>query len=173
MSPMRTETGVTITFSVNGMEVRVLARPTQRLIDLLRDPQLRLTGTKEGCGEGECGACTVLVDGRAINSCLYPALEVEGRRVTTIEGLLGPHNRLHPIQQAFVDKGGIQCGFCTPGMIMAAKALLDENPDPSEEEIRTALVGNLCRCTGYQQIVESVREAAAMLRADDEQGGAP
>jgi carbon-monoxide dehydrogenase small subunit len=172
MSSTRTKTGIAITFALNEMEVQVLARPTQRLIDLLRDPQLRLTGTKEGCGEGECGACTVLVDGRAINSCLYPALEVEGKRVTTVEGLLGPRNQLHPIQQAFVDKGGIQCGFCTPGMIMAVKALLDENSDPDEEEIRTALVGNLCRCTGYQQIVESVREAAAVLRAEAERGGA-
>ena len=126
---------------------------------MLRDP-LEHKGTKEGCGEGECGACTVIVDGRAVNSCLYPAFEIEGKNVTTIEGLLGSGNRLSVIQQAFVEKGGIQCGFCTPGMILSAKALLDTNPDPGEEEIRNALVGNLCRCTGYVQIIESVKEAA-------------
>ena len=152
-----------ITLSVNGMQVRTEVHPGARLIDLLRE-SLRLTGTKEGCGEGECGACTVLVDGRTVNACLYPALEAEGRQVTTIEGLAGPDGDLSPIQHAFVEHGGIQCGFCTPGMILAAKALLDANPDPTEHEIREGLVGNLCRCTGYAQIVDSVREAAAALR---------
>jgi carbon-monoxide dehydrogenase small subunit len=134
-----------------------------RLIDVLRRG-LHLTGTKEGCGEGECGSCTILVDGKAVNSCLYPALEIEGKQVTTIEGLYGPNHRLSPIQQAFVDCGAIQCGFCTPGMILSTKALLDSNQDPSEEEIRVALQGNLCRCTGYVQIVEAVKKAAIYLR---------
>lgn len=153
--------------SVNGMELRLEVRPGIRLIDLLR-VELGLTGTKEGCGEGECGACTVLVDGRPVNACLYPALEAEGRRITTIEGLAEPDGALSPIQQAFVDHGGIQCGFCTPGMILAAKALLDDNPDPTDREIREALVGNLCRCTGYAQIVKSVSHAASALRPSRE-----
>jgi carbon-monoxide dehydrogenase small subunit len=123
-----------------------------------------MTGTKPGCGEGECGACTVIVDGRVVNACLYPAPEVEGREVTTIEGLLGEDHRLSPLQQALVDHGAIQCGFCTPGMILSAKVLLDENPDPTDDEIRRALVGNLCRCTGYVQIVEAVKAAAARGR---------
>ncbi|OGF58800.1 MAG: (2Fe-2S)-binding protein [Candidatus Fischerbacteria bacterium RBG_13_37_8] len=152
-----------ISFIVNGNEVIVTVEAHKRLIDILRGP-LRLTGTKEGCGEGECGACTVIVDGRAVNSCLYPAMEVEGKNVLTIEGLQGDDNQLSVIQQAFVEKGGIQCGFCTPGMIMSAKALLDANANPTEEEIRDALVGNLCRCTGYVQIIESVKFAAQKLR---------
>ena len=129
------------------------------LLYVLRDI-FQLTGTKEGCGEGECGACTALVDGISVNSCLYPAFEVEGRSVTTIEGLLGEGNRLHPIQEAFVENGGVQCGFCTPGMIMSAKALLDENPRPGDDEIRRGISGNLCRCTGYVQIIDSIRKAA-------------
>ena len=153
--------------TVTGMAVRVEVAPGARLIDLLRDT-LNLTGTKEGCGEGECGACTVLVDGRAVNACLFPALEAGGRGVTTIEGLAGPGGELSAVQQAFVDRGGIQCGFCSPGMILAATALLRENPDPTDTDIREALVGNLCRCTGYVQIVESVRHAAAALRAGKE-----
>jgi len=151
-----------ISFQVNGAEVTVLASAHERLIDVLRGP-LGLTGTKEGCGAGECGACTVIVDGRAVNSCLYPAYEVGGRRVLTIEGL-GAGNELGPIQKAFVDAGAIQCGFCTPGMIMSTKALLDAAPDPSDEEIRGALVGNLCRCTGYVQIVDAVNRAARALK---------
>ncbi|MFH1132767.1 MAG: FAD binding domain-containing protein [Pseudomonadota bacterium] len=152
-----------IEFVLNGSEIIVAVESNQRLLDVLRD-SLGLNGTKEGCGEGECGACTVIVDGKAVNSCLYPALEVEGKEVLTIEGLLGPHNKLSTIQRAFVEHGGIQCGFCSPGMIMATKALLDENPSPSDQEIRRALVGNLCRCTGYVQIVESVKMAAANMR---------
>ena len=156
---MKTE----IAFILNGSEVTVTVDGHHRLIDVLRK-QLDQTGTKEGCGEGECGACTVIIDGRAVNSCLYPALEVEGKSVTTIEGLRRPKNELSILQQAFVEHGAIQCGFCTPGMIMSAKALLDSNPDPSEEDIRDALLGNLCRCTGYVQIVEAVKEAAAQLK---------
>jgi carbon-monoxide dehydrogenase small subunit len=152
-----------ISFMLNGSKVIVPIDGHQCLLDILRG-RLGLTGTKEGCREGECGACTVIVDGRAVNSCLYPAYEVEGKKVTTIEGLLGPRNELSVIQQAFVDNGAVQCGFCTPGMIMSTKALLDSNPDPSEEEIRDALLGNLCRCTGYVQIVDAVKQAAAKLK---------
>lgn len=153
---MKTE----LTFLLNGSEVSVAAEPGQRLLDLLRGP-LGQTGTKEGCGEGECGACTVIVDGRAINACLFPALEVEGRSVVTIEGLMGPDHELSVLQKAFVEHGAIQCGFCSPGMILSAKALLDRNPDPTEDQIRRSLVGNLCRCTGYHQIVQAIQAAAA------------
>jgi carbon-monoxide dehydrogenase small subunit len=152
-----------ISFILNGSQVRVAVEGHHRLIDVLRGP-LGQTGTKEGCGEGECGACTVIIDGRAVNSCLYPALEAEGKKVTTIEGLRGPKNELSVIQKAFVEAGAVQCGFCTPGMIMSAKALLDSNPKPSEEDIRDALRGNLCRCTGYVQIIEAVKKAAAELK---------
>jgi len=152
-----------INFVLNGFEVAAAVEAHQRLIDVLRGP-LGHTGTKEGCGEGECGACTVIVDGRAVNSCLYPALEAEGKNIITIEGLRSSDNQLSVIQRAFVEHGGIQCGFCTPGMIMSAKALLDSNPDPTETEIRDALVGNLCRCTGYVQIIESIKAAAEELR---------
>jgi carbon-monoxide dehydrogenase small subunit len=153
----------TISFVLNGSAVKVKVEDHWRLIDCLR-VSLNLTGTKEGCGEGECGACTVLIDGKAINSCLYPALEAEGKNIVTIEGLRGSENRLSPIQQAFVDSGAIQCGFCTPGMILAVKALLDSNADPSHIEIRDALQGNLCRCTGYVQILEAVKKAAINMR---------
>lgn len=152
-----------VSFILNGLNVTVTVEGHSRLIDVLRG-LLGHTGTKEGCGKGECGACTVIVDGRAVNACLYPALEVEGKSVTTIEGLRGPGNELSSIQQAFVDHGAIQCGFCTPGMIMSTKALLDSNPDPTEEEIRSALLGNLCRCTGYVQIVEAVKQAVMQLK---------
>ncbi len=152
-----------ISFVLNGSQVTAAVEGSTRLLDLLR-VSLGQTGTKEGCGEGECGACTVIVDGLAVNSCLYPALEVEGKSVTTIEGLRTLDNELSIIQQAFVDCGGIQCGFCTPGMILSAKALLDANPDPTDEEIREALLGNLCRCTGYVQIVDAVKTAARELR---------
>ncbi len=152
-----------VSFILNGSPVFVHVDSHKCLLDILRD-SLHLTGTKEGCGEGECGACTVLVDGLAINSCLYPAFEVEGKRVATIEGLRGTKNELSPIQESFVEQGAIQCGFCTPGMILSAKALLDSIPDPSEEEIREALSGNLCRCTGYVQIIEAVKKAAERLK---------
>ncbi len=155
-----------ITFILNGSEARVSIEPHQRLIDVLRGP-LGLTGSKEGCGEGECGACTVIVDGKAINSCLYPAMEIEGKNVTTIEGLRNEDNSLSVIQQAFVDQGGIQCGFCTPGMIMSTKALLDADSSPGPAEIREALSGNLCRCTGYVQIIQSVQQAARLIHEGD------
>lgn len=153
-----------ISFVLNGAEVVVPVRPHERLLDLLRTT-LHMTGTKPGCGEGECGACTVLVNGRLVNACLYPAPEIEGRAVVTIEGLLGEESRLTPLQQSFAERGAIQCGFCTPGMVLAAKALLDANPDPTDEEIREALVGNLCRCTGYIQIVDAIRDAAERMRS--------
>lgn len=149
----------TIRFTLNGCEVSAEVESNKMLLDLLRD-YFQLTGAKDGCGKGECGACTVLVDGLSILSCLYPAFEVEGKSVTTIEGLVGEGNELHPIQKAFVEHGGIQCGFCTPGMIMSAKALLDENPDPTDQEIKKGISGNLCRCTGYVQIITSIKEAA-------------
>ena len=154
-----------ITFRLNGVLVSAQADPEERLLDVLRD-RLNQTGTKEGCGEGECGACTVIVDDRAVNSCLYPAMEVAGRDVTTIEGIVKRGMNLAAVQQAFVDEGGAQCGFCTPGMIVTAVALLKENSSPTEEEIRDALAGNLCRCTGYVQIVESVVRAAEQQRAE-------
>ncbi len=157
----------TIGFSVNGNSVEVEVRPHWPLLRVLRD-ELELTGAKPGCGEGECGACTVLVDGIAVNSCIYPVLEVEGREVATIEGLADKDNRLHPIQQAFLDKAGVQCGFCTPGMIMSVKALLEENLNPTEDQIRHAVAGNMCRCTGYVQIIESVRHAAGLMSQSKE-----
>lgn len=150
-------------FILNGFEVEAEIETHKMLLDLLRD-KFELTGTKEGCGQGECGACTVLVDGLAVNACLFPAMEVEGRSVTTIEGLIGEGGRLHPIQEAFVEAGAVQCGFCMPGMVMSAKALLDENPDPTEEEIRRGISGNLCRCTGYVQIVDAIKIAAQKMR---------
>ena len=154
-----------ITFSLNGILVSAQADPEDRLLDVLRD-RLNQTGTKEGCGEGECGACTVIVDDRAVNSCLYPAMEVAGREVITIEGIMEKGTKLSAVQKAFVDHGGAQCGFCTPGMIVTAVALLKENSSPTEEEIRDALTGNLCRCTGYVQIVESIVRAAEHRRAE-------
>lgn len=153
----------TLSLVLNGVEVSAVVDSHMRLIDLLRGP-LGHTGTKEGCGQGECGACTVIVDRRPVNACLFPAFEAEGKEVTTIEGL--SHGiELGVIQRAFVEHGGIQCGFCSPGMIMSAAALLDSNPNPTDDEIRAALVGNLCRCTGYVQIVESIRAAAQELRS--------
>lgn len=128
-----------------------------RLLDVLRE-ELRLTGTKEGCGEGECGACTVMVDGRIVNSCLVPVAQVNGSEITTIEGVAS-EDQLHAVQQAFIEHGGAQCGICTPGMVLAAVDLLERNPQPTETDIRTALAGNLCRCTGYMKIFESVAKA--------------
>jgi carbon-monoxide dehydrogenase small subunit len=145
-----------VKFSLNGNQIRMMTEDHWTLLHLLRE-ELGLTGTKEGCGSGECGACTVIVDGMAINSCLYFAVEVDGTEVLTIEGLAAADGTLHPLQKSFVENGGIQCGFCSPGMIMSSKALLDENPHPTEADIKHALAGNLCRCTGYTPIFESVQ----------------
>jgi carbon-monoxide dehydrogenase small subunit len=149
---------VTIRFALNGSAVTVDVPPASRLLDVLRGP-LGLTGTKEGCGEGECGSCTVLLDGVPVNACLVLAGQVEGRTVTTVEGLGTPES-LSPLQEAFVKEGGAQCGICTPGFLVSAEALLASIPLPGETDIREALAGNLCRCTGYQRIVEAVRSAA-------------
>jgi carbon-monoxide dehydrogenase small subunit len=151
-----------LAFVLNGSPVSVNVDGRHLLLDVLRE-RLGLPGTKEGCGKGECGACTVLVDGKPVNSCLFPALEAEGTRVTTIEGL-SKGKELSAVQQAFVNKGGIQCGFCSPGMILSVEALLDRNSDPTDTEIRAALVGNLCRCTGYVQIVEAVHTAVELRK---------
>ena len=147
-----------IRLSVNGHTHELEVKPWATLLDTIRE-DLGLTGTKEGCGQGECGACTVLMDGRPVNACLILAVEAKGKEIITIEGL-AQGGDLHPVQQAFVDMGGMQCGFCTPGMVLSAKALLDEKPNPSDEEIRKGLEGNFCRCTGYTKIIESVRAAA-------------
>jgi carbon-monoxide dehydrogenase small subunit len=151
-----------ITIEVNGETHQLLVKPSATLLDIIRE-DLSLTGAKEGCGEGECGACTVLMDGLAVNACLILAAEANGKHITTIEGL-SDGGALHPIQQAFVDIGGLQCGFCTPGMILSTKALLDKNQDPTDQEIRKGLEGNFCRCTGYIKIIESVKVAAQKMR---------
>jgi aerobic carbon-monoxide dehydrogenase small subunit len=144
-----------VRINVNGVEHSIDAPPMSRLLDVLRE-DLRLTGVKEGCGEGECGACSVLIDGELTNSCLVPVLQVDGASITTIEGI-AIDGKLNAVQQAFLDHGGAQCGICTPGMILAAMALLQEHPDPTLEEIKEGLAGNLCRCTGYMRIFEAVR----------------
>lgn len=151
-----------IDFCVNGERVRVDVEDHWTLLRTLREG-LALTGTKEGCGSGECGACTVIVDGRPVNSCIVLALEVEGKEVRTIEGEASGEE-LSPLQQAFIDQGAIQCGFCTPGMMMSARALLMRNPDPTEEDIIEAICGNLCRCTGYKSIVSAILEGARRER---------
>ena len=148
-----------VSFTLNGELVSVEIETHLTLLQLLRD-KLELTGTKEGCGMGECGACTVILNGKTVNSCIFPAIEVDGKNVMTIEGLTDAQGNLHPIQKAFVEYGAIQCGFCTPGMVLSAKALLDENPKPTEEEIRSGIAGNLCRCTGYLQIVQAIKTAS-------------
>ncbi|WP_374569843.1 (2Fe-2S)-binding protein [Phenylobacterium sp.] len=155
-------TKIHVSTSVNGDPVEFLAEPGQTLLDILRD-ELHLTGSKEGCGSGDCGACSVTVDERLVCSCLVLAPEVEGRRVTTIEGM-AQGGRLHPLQQKFLEHAALQCGFCTPGLLVASKALLDANPDPTETEVRYWLAGNLCRCTGYDKVVRAVMDAAAELR---------
>jgi carbon-monoxide dehydrogenase small subunit len=144
---------------VNGEPVKAKVQPAERLVDLLRN-RLDLKGTKIGCEEGDCGACTVLVDGVAVNSCLYPAVEAAGRTVTTIEGLQGTNGEMHPAVKAFVEQGAVQCGFCTPGMVLRAYAFVCENPNPTEEQIRRSVEGNICRCTGYVKIVDAVRRLA-------------
>jgi len=150
-----------IEFQVNQVSYRITVRPSATLLDVLRQ-DLGLKGTKRGCDQGHCGACTVILDGKAVHACLLLAVEAHGKKITTIEGL-STGDRLHPLQEAFVDEGAIQCGFCTPGMILSAKALLDEVQEPSEEEIREALSGNLCRCTGYVKIVKAVQRAAQAM----------
>jgi carbon-monoxide dehydrogenase small subunit len=159
---------VTIRCVVNGQPRVVEGPPMARLLDVLRE-ELRLTGTKEGCGEGECGACSVLIDGELANSCLVPVMQADGARITTIEGVqtvAGINVDAARIQQAFIDEGGAQCGICTPGMILAAISLLDRHPDPTIDQIREGLAGNLCRCTGYMRIFEAVRQAANVVSAD-------
>jgi len=151
-------------FTLNGEQVNVEVDSTWTLLYLLRE-KLELTGTKLGCGYGECGACTVIMEGQAVNACLVPVLEAEGMNVTTIEGLAELGGQLHPLQKAFVDHGAVQCGFCTPGMIMSAKALLDEKPKPTEEEIKESIAGNLCRCTGYVKIIEAVKAASTASKS--------
>ena len=154
---MMSETHVTVSFTLNGEAVRVETHPMARLLDVLR-LELHLTGTKEGCGEGECGACAVLVDGELVNSCLTPVLQVEGASRTTIEGV-AVGERLHAVQEAFIAHGGAQCGICTPGMILAAVSLQRRFPEATDDEIKAGLAGNLCRCTGYMKILEAVRQA--------------
>lgn len=151
-----------IKVTVNGILYELSVQPWETLLDVIRE-HLGLTGTKEGCGLGECGACTIIMDGKTVNSCLVLAVEADDRVITTIEGLANG-DELHPIQEAFVKCGGLQCGFCTPGMIMSTKALLEEKPNPSEEEIRKGIAGNFCRCTGYTKIIESVKVAAKNMR---------
>jgi len=151
-----------VTTRINGDSVEYLCEPEETLLDVVRD-RLGLTGTKEGCGTGDCGACSVLLDGRHVCSCLVLGAEAEGRDVRTIEGL-AEGERLHPLQRKFLEHAALQCGICTPGILMAAKALLDRNPDPSETEIRYWLAGNLCRCTGYDKIVRAVLDAAGEMR---------
>src|SRR5512145_676334 len=157
----------TIHITLNGKPFAREVANHRLMLDLLRD-DIGATGTKEGCGTGDCGACTVLLNGKPVNSCLVLSGELDGAEIVTIEGLkLGPE--LHPIQEAFVQDGGAQCGYCTPGMLMMSKALLDENQNPTEEDIRYALSGNLCRCTGYAKIIQAVQDAAAILRSKHDQ----
>ena len=154
-----------IRLKVNGAWREAETRPDRLLLDMLRE-ELGLTGTKKGCAEGACGACTVIMNGRPVLSCLIPALKANGTEIITIEGL-AEEGRLHPLQQAFLEEGAVQCGYCTPGMLLSAKALLDENPEPSIEDVKRAISGNLCRCTGYTKIVRAVRAAAEAMRGRD------
>jgi aerobic carbon-monoxide dehydrogenase small subunit len=158
-----------LTLTVNGNEIDVAVMPNTTLLEVLRD-DLGFTGVKEGCSEGVCGACTILLDGAPIRSCLTLALEAEGASITTIEGLASG-GELHPVQQAFIDHGAVQCGFCTPGMILSSKALLDRRPNATDEEIKTALAGNFCRCTGYKKILEAVRSVEIEGKPQAEEKG--
>jgi carbon-monoxide dehydrogenase small subunit len=151
-----------VTATINGEPAEFLCEPQQTLLDVLRD-ELNLTGSKEGCGSGDCGACSVIVDGRLVCSCLMLAVEAEGHSVQTIEGL-ATGGKLHPVQQKFLEHAALQCGFCTPGLLVAAKALIDRNPNPTETEARYWLAGNLCRCTGYDKVIRAVLDAAAEMR---------
>lgn len=152
-----------IRLTVNGESYTVAVEPCESLLDVLRD-KLSLTGTKKGCNRGDCGACTIIIDGKTVNSCLVLAVEADGKEVLTVEGLAN-NGQLHPIQEAFVQYGAVQCGYCTPGMIMSVKALLDENPNPTEEEVKRAISGNLCRCTGYVKIIDAIKKAAEVIQA--------
>ena len=154
---------IKVSINVNGVNYDKDIDPSLRLIDFLRE-ELKLKGTKEGCGEGECGACTVIVEGKTINSCLMLASSVDGKNVITIEGV-SDNNKLHPIQEAFMEVGAVQCGYCTPGMILSAKVLLDKNPNANEEEIKSSLSGNLCRCTGYKKIIQAVILAEEKIKS--------
>ncbi|MGA2465307.1 MAG: (2Fe-2S)-binding protein [Thermodesulfobacteriota bacterium] len=147
-----------INFELNGQPVKVKIKPGMTLSRLLRE-ELEVTGVKEGCGKGECGACTVIIDGKAVDSCIFPAEKAEGTKIITIEGIASSQ-KLHPLQEAFIQKGAVQCGFCSPGMILSAKALLDEYSNPSRDEIKRSISGNLCRCTGYIKIIEAIEEVA-------------
>lgn len=153
---------VHVTTKINGEETEFLCEPRQTILEVLRD-QLDLTGTKEGCSNGNCGACSILLNGKVVDSCLVMAIETDGQEITTIEGIASPEG-LHPLQQKFLEHAALQCGICTPGFIVAAKALLDKEPNPSEERIRLYLAGNLCRCTGYDKIVRAVQDAAAVMQ---------
>jgi len=164
------KSSTTIHFTVNGNSCTVQAPPMKRLLDVLRE-DLHLTGTKEGCGEGECGSCSVRMNGALVNSCLVPVLQAEGAEIQTVEGL-ATNGKLHPVQQAFLDCGGAQCGICTPGMLMAAAQLIDRNPHPTMAEIREGLGGNLCRCTGFMRIFESVLAAATRATEQEKIGHA-
>ena len=154
--------GVAVSTTINGDHVEYLCQPDETLLDVLRD-RLGLTGAKEGCGTGDCGACSVILNDRLVCSCLVLGAEAEGRRIETIEGM-ADGDKLHPLQQKFLEHAALQCGICTPGFLMAAKDLLDKNPDPTEEEIRFGLAGNLCRCTGYDKIVRAVQDAASVMK---------
>jgi carbon-monoxide dehydrogenase small subunit len=155
---------VLVELNVNGEFYQVLIEPWRTLLEVLRET-LNLTGTKEGCGRGDCGACTVLLDGKAVNSCLLLAIDAQGKNILTIEGL-SQGGQLHPLQEAFIEHGAIQCGFCTPGMILSAKALLDKNPQPTVEEVRQAISGNLCRCTGYTKIIKAILAASISIKRE-------
>lgn len=154
-----------IKLNVNGKDYELEVDGTKRLLDVLRD-DLGLTGTKEGCGEGECGACTVIMDGAIVDSCLLLASRCEGRKIITIEGLEREDGKLDPVQQAFIEKGAVQCGFCIPGMVLASKVILDKNENPTDDEIKVGLSGNLCRCTGYNKMVEAVKRAAEIRKEE-------
>jgi len=153
---------INIQLNVNGKDYDLEIEEDLRLIDLLRD-RLGFTGTKEGCGEGECGACTVILEGKTVNSCLLLAIQAHGKEITTIEGI-GKEDDLHPIQESFLENGAVQCGYCIPGMVLSAKALLDKNKNPTRKDIREAISGNLCRCTGYEKIVDSIEKASKILQ---------
>jgi aerobic carbon-monoxide dehydrogenase small subunit len=153
-----------VRMKVNGNQIERDVPPDRLLLDFIRE-DLGLTGTKEGCAEGECGACTVIMNGKSVLSCLIPAVKAEGAEILTVEGVAGDAE-LHPIQQAFLEEGAVQCGYCTPGMVLSAKALLDENPDPTVEEVKKGISGNLCRCTGYAKIIRAVQLASERIRKE-------